>query len=128
MLNRRSLLFAVMANGFASRAIGGDASYALVMVEEHGCPWCARWNAEIGPVYPKTPEGRLAPLRRIDITDITPQTLTVEKRVVFTPTFVLTLEGAEVGRIEGYPGEELFWWFLAALMKENNLNVGGDTR
>ena len=30
----------------------------LVMVEEPGCPWCARWTAEIGPIYPKTAEGR----------------------------------------------------------------------
>jgi thioredoxin-related protein len=111
-----------------SRAFGADAAYELVMVEEHGCPWCARWNAEIGPIYPKTPEGAVAPLRRLDITELSKATLAVEKRVVFTPTFILARDGAEIGRIEGYPGEELFWWFLAALMTDNNLTVGGDTK
>ena len=52
MLNRRSILLGALVSGLAARAIGGGAAYELVMVEEHGCPWCARWNAEIGPVYP----------------------------------------------------------------------------
>ena len=27
----------------------------------------------------------------------------------YTPTFVLAEDGKEVGRIEGYPGDEFFW-------------------
>ena len=41
----------------------------LIMAEEEGCVWCARWNEEIGPIYPKTPEGRAAPLLRLDLHD-----------------------------------------------------------
>jgi hypothetical protein len=126
MLNRRSLLAALAGSALAfASAARAEGGLKLVMVEEPGCPWCARWNAEIGPIYPKTDEGRLAPLRRIDIREITPATLDVSKRVVFTPTFVLVRDGAELGRIEGYPGEELFWWFLDALMTQNDLNPGG---
>ncbi|MGV6849536.1 MAG: hypothetical protein ACWA5A_14275 [Marinibacterium sp.] len=93
----------------------------LVMVEEPGCPWCARWNAEIGPTYPKTPEGRAAPLRRIDITERSPDDFSYARPVVFTPTFVLVDNGREVDRIEGYPGEELFWWRLAMLFQAHGL-------
>ena len=39
----------------------------LVMVEQAGCHYCARWNAEIGPIYPRTAEGAYAPLRKVEI-------------------------------------------------------------
>jgi thioredoxin-related protein len=128
VLDRRAFVLSAAAFGCASRAAGGNVRLELVMVEEPGCPWCARWNAEIGPIYPKSAEGRLAPLRRIDIRAIDPDALAVAQRVVFTPTFILARDGTEIGRIEGYPGEELFWWFLAALMNDNDLTIGGETK
>lgn len=97
----------------------------LIMVEEPGCPWCARWNAEIGPIYPKTAESKVAPLRRIDISVREPGDFTYARRVVFTPTFVLVDQGQELARIEGYPGEDFFWALLAQMLKENKLIVGG---
>ena len=93
----------------------------LVMVEEHGCTWCARWNAEIGPIYPKTEEGRAVPLRRIDKTIRKPEGFSYARPVVFTPTFVLIEDGAEIDRIEGYPGEELFWWRLSKLFTDHDM-------
>ncbi len=88
------------------------ADMSLVMVEEDGCMWCARWNAEISEIYPKTTEGKAAPLRRIDIHDRHPDDLEFARSLHFTPTFVLMLDGKEVGRIEGYPGEDFFWGLL----------------
>lgn len=87
------------------------------MFEEAGCPWCARWNAEIGPAYPKTWEGRRAPLERLDIHQPLPASLELESRPRFTPTFVLIEDGREVGRIEGYPGADFFWPLLDALLE-----------
>ncbi len=84
----------------------------LVMVEEHGCMWCARWDAEISAVYPKTEAGRAAPLRRIDIRERRPDDIAFARPVTFTPTFVLVRDGVEVSRIEGYPGEDFFWGLL----------------
>lgn len=37
------------------------ADTVLLMAEEDGCYWCANWTKEIGPIYPKTPEGQMAP-------------------------------------------------------------------
>lgn len=37
------------------------------MFTRDGCPWCARFEREVGPIYPKTPEGRLAPLQRVEV-------------------------------------------------------------
>lgn len=89
----------------------------LVMVEEAGCVWCAEWNEALGPIYPKTEEGKLAPLRRVDIHDL-PDDLDFARPVRFTPTFVLMRDGVETGRIDGYPGEDFFWGLLAELIRE----------
>lgn len=89
----------------------------LVMVEEQGCHWCEQWKEEIGVVYHKTDEGRAAPLRPVDIHDL-PADLTLHSRPQFTPTFILVENGEEVGRIEGYPGEDFFWPLLARLIEK----------
>ncbi|HEY8578899.1 MAG TPA: thioredoxin family protein, partial [Beijerinckiaceae bacterium] len=39
----------------------------LLMFERDGCPYCARWDHEVAPLYEKTPEGKRAPLRRVDL-------------------------------------------------------------
>lgn len=95
----------------------------LVMFEEQGCIYCARWKREIGPIYPKTSEARLAPLTVHDIATPVPEDIELARRVVFTPTFVLVEDGQELGRIEGYPGEDMFWWMLARLLSENADNL-----
>ncbi|MDJ1006253.1 MAG: hypothetical protein QNJ13_00385 [Paracoccaceae bacterium] len=93
---------------------------ALYMAEEAGCLWCARWNAEIGPIYPKTGEGRAAPLVRYDLNADDPG-IEFARRVHYTPTFILVEDGRELGRIEGYPGEDFFWGLLGMLMSENGI-------
>ena len=91
----------------------------LVMVEQHGCHWCAQWNKEIAHIYPKTDEGKRAPLRRVDLRDL-PKDITFKSRPVFTPTFVLVENGQELGRIEGYGGDEFFWFLLARLIDQHS--------
>lgn len=102
----------------ALTATGVNAA-ELIMVEQRGCHWCAQWNADIGPIYPKTNEGRFAPLRRIDLHQKTPDDLELDGRAVFTPTFILVEDGQELARMEGYGGEELFWWGLSNLLNEH---------
>jgi len=88
----------------------------LLMFEERGCPWCARWHAEIGPAYPNTDEGRRAPLRRLDIHAPRPEGIALGPPLRLTPTFVLVERGREVGRITGYPGQDFFWGLLGELL------------
>lgn len=88
----------------------------LLMLRQDGCPWCEAWDEEIGPVYSKTDEGRQAPLREADISEV-PDDVTLERPARYTPTFVLLEDGVEVGRIEGYPGEDFFWGLLGRLLK-----------
>ena len=95
-----------------------QAQAELVMIEEEWCEWCQRWNEEVGVVYAKTGEGRRAPLRRVDIHSDEHKALKLKFRAQFTPTFVLMDEGIEIGRIEGYPGEDFFWGLLGRLLEK----------
>ncbi|WP_170474520.1 hypothetical protein [Ruegeria arenilitoris] len=99
------------------------AQMTLLMAEEEGCMWCERWDSEISQIYPKTPEGKVAPLRRIDIHRSTPDDIVLEKPLFYTPTFVLLEDGQEIGRIEGYPGEDFFWGLLGVLLRDGGVAI-----
>lgn len=88
----------------------------LLMFRRAGCPWCAQWDREIGPIYAKTEIARRAPLRMIDLdrNDGGPGIRT-RGPVIYTPTFILVEAGQEIGRIEGYPGDAFFWGMLEQL-------------
>lgn len=94
----------------------------LLMAEEHGCYWCQKWTEEIGHIYPKTAEGRAAPLRRFDLHSETPD-VTFERRVHYTPTFILVTDGKEIGRIEGHPGADFFWGLLTRLLENADIPI-----
>lgn len=117
----RTVFFSTLL--LATSAIASLASPQLVMVEEDGCMWCARWNNEISETYPKTPEGKIAPLRRIDIRATRPDDLTFQRGLFFTPTFILIVDGKEVSRLEGYPGEDFFWGLLGEMLSDANIEL-----
>lgn len=94
------------------------AAAELVMFESTICEWCEKWDEEISGVYPKTSEGKRAPLRRVDIHDARPDDLEDVRGIAFTPTFVLWDDGKEIGRIVGYPGEDFFWGLLGEMVGE----------
>lgn len=98
-------------------AAGSAQAAELVMFEDPACVWCRRWHAEVGPGYPRTPQGQFAPLRRVHIRDQTLAGVTLERPVTVTPTFVLAEDGREVGRIVGYPGNAFFWQLLGELLR-----------
>ena len=110
------LALLLIATGLASPALPSAAE--LVMVEKAGCVWCRQWHAAIGPIYPKTGEARIAPLRRIDIADPALADLQLASPPRLTPTFILVDGDREIGRIEGYPGEDFFWGLLARLLEK----------
>lgn len=96
----------------------------MVMVEQAGCIYCARWDREIAPIWPKTEEGRAAPLRRVDIHDL-PDDIEFASRPVLTPTFVLTIDGVEQARLEGYAGDEFFWVLTRDMLEDAGVPLNG---
>ncbi|MCR8550118.1 thioredoxin family protein [Salipiger sp. P9] len=95
------------------------ADVRLVMVEQVGCAYCAMWNAEIAPAYPNTAEGRFAPLLRADLRQGPPEGVSYNRKVLFTPTFILIEDGVELARLEGYPGEDFFWPLLSQMLEQH---------
>lgn len=111
---KRLIIASAMAAAWASTGTAAE----LVMLEQAGCAWCARFNAEIAPAYPKTEEGKRAPLRRVDINAPWPGDLAGIATERFTPTFVLVEDGKEIARMRGYPGDEFFWYRLGEMLAE----------
>lgn len=120
-------LYAILLSAFLVivSPINARAETVLVMVEEQGCTWCARWNREISHIYPKTNLGKAAPLQRIDINAPRPSGMSFTSRLHFTPTFVLMIDGKEVSRLEGYPGEDFFWGLIEKMLQEAKVDIVG---
>ncbi|MEM7257714.1 MAG: thioredoxin family protein [Pseudomonadota bacterium] len=90
----------------------------LLIIEADDCPYCQRFHAEIGVAYPKTDEGKLAPLKILDISQPMPKAYEQVKPAVVTPTFILVQDNREVDRLVGYPGDEYFWFLLGQMLNK----------
>ncbi|HRD77951.1 MAG TPA: hypothetical protein PK264_18765 [Hyphomicrobiaceae bacterium] len=86
----------------------------LLMAEEPGCPYCARFHREIGEAYRNSPQGTFAPLVRRPMGH--PDLARLKTPARYSPTFILLVDGKEVGRITGYPGSDFFWPIADALL------------
>jgi len=117
---------ATLATAIAFALLSSAASEAaeLVMFERAGCVWCARFDAEIAPIYGKTEESQAAPLRRVDRSSPLPADLTGIDPGAFTPTFVVVEEGREIGRIRGYPGDAFFFGLLDRILTSAGSTAG----
>jgi hypothetical protein len=109
-LRTLAVLSAVVFAGTASAA-------ELFMFRRDGCPWCAKWDREIGPIYPKSEFSRRAPLREVNL-DHEADPPFAHAPIRYTPTFVLVAGGKEIGRIEGYAGDDFFWARLEKLLEQ----------
>lgn len=88
----------------------------LLVVEQDNCAYCEKFHAQIAPAYPKTDEGKRAPLRLIMIDDPMPEELIDVEPAFVTPTFILIQNNREVDRLVGYPGDEHFWFLLGEML------------
>ncbi len=126
-MGMRMLMAAVFVMAVAWPLLSAEAAQ-LVMFERKYCPWCVRWKRDIGSFYYKTEEGKIAPLRIVDMDEKRPEDLKNIRGLVWSPTFVLLDDdGKEVGRMEGYQNEEAFWIGLDALI-EKMKKRGGDRK
>jgi hypothetical protein len=97
----------------------------LLVVEEAFCPYCAAFNREVAHIYPKTIEGKRAPIRRIDTADPWPEDLTYIEPESRTPTFILIDNGQEIDRLYGYAGDDFFWFLLAEMFAKLEPKANG---
>ena len=86
------------------------------------CAYCKAWENEIANIYLKTEFEDEFKLSFIDFfSDVDLGKYGISKIVKVTPTFIFVKDKTEVGRIEGYNGQELFWWQVDDVIKSNRL-------
>jgi hypothetical protein len=118
LLSRRTVLTGLAAAASLpyaaspSQAASGNG-LGLIMVDEPGCVYCRKWEAEIGGGYARSAEGRFAPLVKVRRKS---RELSGFNPIIYTPTFILVRRGEELGRITGYPGREYFYSELDTLL------------
>lgn len=101
-----------------SSAVSGADSVRLLMFEQDNCAYCEKFHAEIGPAYPNTTEGKLAPLHTLMLNEPLPEELKDIEPAFVSPTFVLVENNREVDRLIGYPGDEYFWFLLGEMLEK----------
>lgn len=100
----------------------------LVYVFSPDCGACRSFDREIGPIYPRTDEARVAPMLKIDFAEWPAHELAacVNSDVFATPTLILMDGCTELDRITGYSSDELFWFGLQRLMNHLPEQAGID--
>ena len=120
-LSRRSVLTGFAALATAPLEAAASERVGLIMVDEPGCRYCRKFDAEIGGGYHRTAQGRFAPLVKVrrkarELSGFNP--------VIYMPTFILVRRGEELGRITGYPGPEYFYSELDTLLAKAGFAPG----
>ena len=86
------------------------------------CAYCKAWENEIANIYLKTEFEDQFKLSFIDFSsNAVFEKYGISIIVKVTPTFIFVKDKTEVGRIEGYNGQELFWWQVDEIIKSGSL-------
>ena len=86
------------------------------------CAYCKAWENEIANIYLKTEFEDQFKLSFIDFSSNADfEKYGISKIVKVTPTFIFVKDKTEVGRIEGYNGQELFWWQVDEIIKSSSI-------
>ncbi|MDK9695528.1 MAG: thioredoxin family protein [Siculibacillus sp.] len=112
----RFLILLAGLAAFLAPGAGAVAAAELIVIEKAGCPFCVRFEKEVGRLYDRTDEGKRAPLRRVDNEKAFPDDLRFVTPERITPTFVLVDGGREIARLRGYPGEDFFYAALGTML------------
>ena len=112
LLRIKCFVLFIMVLSLNSAAYPEKSILSLLMIDDTACPYCELWDEEIGYMYEKSEEGKLAPLIRHHYGEKLPSSIILHSEPVVTPTFIILVNQEEQFRIEGYLGEEFFWSFL----------------
>ena len=94
----------------------------LLYFYSNTCAYCKAWENEIANIYLKTEFEDQFKLSFIDFSSNADfEKYGISKIVKVTPTFIFVEDKTEVGRIEGYNGQELFWWQVDEIIKSSSI-------
>lgn len=90
----------------------------FIVIEARGCPMCQLFRDEIAPLYRATARARRAPLRFVDVAHADLDAIGLAAPIEIVPTVVLMREGAEIDRLVGYTGPEIFMRAVSTMLGE----------
>ena len=93
-----------------------SGNVALIVMEADGCIYCSIFRRDVLPAYETSERGKAVPVRFLDINDIDGSGIELSSPVSILPTFVVTRNNREVGRIPGYVGPENFFHAMNYLL------------
>ncbi len=119
-----SLMIAATLAASSSRAeIDPSASppfipsgFELIVLEAEGCIYCSLFRRDVLPAFTASEQGRNMPVRFLDINELEGAGLELRSNVNIVPTFVVTRDRKEIGRIPGYVGPENFYHTIDYLL------------
>ena len=117
------IIATIAAAALALLSTAGSRAAELVMFERAGCIWCARFDAEIAPIYGKTEGSQVAPLRRVDRNGPLPADL-AGIDPVFHADLCRGKRGSRDRRIRGYPGDAFFFGLLDRILTNSGSASG----
>ncbi len=104
------------AIGFVTPAIAAE----LIVVEDSRCVACIRFEGAVGQSYDSSPQGRKAPLRRVNIANKVPADLAkiaIRGPIRGTPTFLLVDHGRAIGMFDGFSSSAAFYQHVDGLLQ-----------
>lgn len=97
-----------------------ESSTVLIYVFSPDCGACMQFDRDIKPVYPKTDEAGLMPMRPVSLEDWRAGNHAFShcsvSEVFATPTFIKLTQCVEQDRLTGYSDPELFWLSVARMI------------
>jgi thioredoxin-related protein len=122
-------LFALMTTGLTlssgQAGIDRDApvtnlgNMQLIVMEAEGCIYCGIFRRDVLPSYEVSERGKDLPVRFLDVNDVSKTGIELQSPIDILPTFVITKDNREIGRIPGYMGPEDFFHSIAYLLSSS---------
>ena len=120
---RKNAFFIFLIIGFCGyiNSTFAEVKGKLLYFYSDTCAYCKKWENEIANIYLKTEFEDEFKLSFINVfSNVKLENYGISKTVKVTPTFIFVKDKMEVGRIEGYNGQDLFWWQVDEIIKSNN--------
>jgi thioredoxin-related protein len=88
----------------------------LVVMEADGCIYCSLFRRDVLPAYQTSENGKDMPVRFMDVNKIESSGIELDSPINIVPTFVVTKNNREIGRIPGYVGPENFFHAISYIV------------
>ncbi len=99
--------------------VANSANMQLIVMEAEGCIYCNVFRRDVLPSYEASERGKDLPVRFVDVNDVAKTAIELQSPIDILPTFVVTKDNREIGRIPGYMGPEDFFHSIAYLLSSS---------